>query len=95
MAVAEDDPRLTFIKLDEATIPPGGIIEHHKAKWWCVCPRRGLIFWRPDKKYSWPGAPQCNSNEEVTRRFRERMYPWAELRFLPSAFHRVDPKDYA
>lgn len=86
--VSADDPRLTFVPLEVATVPPKGLIEHLKDQWWTVHPEKGLVFY--DKKVM---APQCNSNESITRRFKE-MYPWAEVRFIPSVFRRINPHDY-
>lgn len=88
IAIAEDDPRLLFVPLEEATVPPPGLIEHLKAMWWAVHPTKGLVFY--DKKTM---SPQCNSNQAISNRLRA-MYPWAEVRFIPSAFRRIDPQDH-
>lgn len=87
-ALAEDDPRLTFKPIEDAVVPPPGLIKHIKDHWWAVHPTRGLVFW--DKKRM---SPQCNSNLAVTTSLA-RMYPWAEVRFIPSVFFRIDPHDY-
>jgi hypothetical protein len=84
--VEENDPRLSFTPLEVAVIPPTGLIEHIKDKWWIVHPTKGVCYFR---KHS----PQCNSNEEVGRRFMV-MYPWAELKFIPSVFRTIEPRDY-
>lgn len=84
----EIDPRLFFVPVAEALIPPAGIIEHLKDHWWIVHPERGLAFW--DKLHK---SPQCNSSESITRRLASA-YPWAEVRFFPSVFRRVKISDY-
>jgi hypothetical protein len=84
--LAEDDPRLSFIALEQATIPPSGFIEHIKDKWWIIHPTKGVCFYKEH-------SPQCNSNEKISKRFLT-IYPWAELRYIPSVFRTVDPRDY-
>ena len=86
--VAENDARLIFVPLEKATVPPPGLIEHIANSWWVVHPEKGVVFW--DKKYM---SPQCNTNELLTKRFAA-MYPWAEVRFIPSVFRRINPQDY-
>lgn len=86
--MTEIDARLIFVPLDKATVPPSGLIEHIKDHWWVVHPDKGLAFW--DKKLM---SPQCNSNEAVTRHLA-RVYPWAEIKFIPSVFRRINPHDY-
>lgn len=93
MAIVErDDPRLKFVLLDKLATPPGGLIEHLKDRYWVVDPERGAVFYRIGKRDGW--APQCNSNESVTKVIVERMHPWAEVVLVPSAFRRIDPQDY-
>lgn len=90
---AEDSNRLEFIPLEAATLAPSGLIEHIKDHWWCVHPKKGVIFFKPHPK--WPGTPQCNANEEIALGICKRLYhPWAEVRFIPSVFRRIRPEDY-
>jgi len=84
--IEADDPRLTFVPLEDATVPPPGIIEHLKDRWWAKHPERGLVYF--DRQF-----PQCNANEGTARRLAE-MYPWAEVVFIPSVFRRINPRDY-
>jgi hypothetical protein len=84
--VEDTDSRLSFVAFDKATTPPKGLIRHIKDHWWVVHPTKGVTFWR---KHS----PQCNSNEEIAKRLA-MMYPWAEVRFMPSVFHTINPNDY-
>ena len=86
--VEADHPRLVFVSVHEAINPPGGLINHIKDSWWVLHPAKGLVFW--DKRSM---SPQCNSNEAVTHGLA-KMYPWAEVKFLPSVFHRIKISDY-
>lgn len=83
------EDRFVFVPIDEAIVPPGGLIEHLKDRWWVVHPEKGVAYF--DKRHK---SPQCNSNETITRRLAQA-YPWAEVRFLPSVFRRINPHDYA
>jgi hypothetical protein len=70
--------RFKFAPLENAAIPPAGMIEHIKDHWWIVHPEMGLALF--EGKYK-----QCNRDEAMTRRLA-RNYPWAEVRQVPSAF---------
>lgn len=85
-----NEDRFKFVPIDEAVVPPSGIIQHFKDHWWIVHPEKGLAFF--DSR-GWL-SPQCNGDERVTRRLAQH-YPWAEVQFIPSAFRRVNPSDYA
>lgn len=89
MPTPEDSPRLFFVPLEEAIVPPRGLIECIKDSWWSVHPTKGLIFW--DKRAR---SPQCNSNEAIARRLQQQLYPWAECKFIPLVFRRIDPREY-
>jgi hypothetical protein len=86
--ITEDDPRLRFVPIETATTPPANLIDHIKDAWWVVHPQKGLVFWDKHR------APQCNRSEDITRRIAGAMYPWAEIRFIPSVFLRINPHDY-
>lgn len=83
VSVSEDDTRLSYIPFDEAVEPMGGTIECRKDRWWIVHPQRGLIIW---KGFS----PQCNHDKGIAERVRDKLYPWAEVRFFPSVFTRTE-----
>jgi len=34
-------------------------------------------------------APQCNSNKELTERVRDKLYPGAEVRFIPLVYGTI------
>jgi hypothetical protein len=89
MAVPEDHPRLVFLSEAEAITPPAGIIVCLKDRWWSVHPTKGLIFW--DKRSM---SPQCNGDELMSRKLTAEMYPWAECKFFPLVFRRINPRDY-
>ena len=82
------DERMVFVSFEKATVPPAGLIEHIKDSWWVTHPEKGVAFF--DKRRQ---SPQCNRNEEIARRIGG-MYPWAEIKFIPSVFRRIDPQDY-
>lgn len=87
MTISED--KFEFVPVEEAIIPPPGLIDHMKDRWWIVHPDKGLAFFKSRGSLS----PQCNGDERITRRLSEA-YPWAEVRFIPSAFRRINPNDY-
>lgn len=86
MADTLTEDRFKFVSLEKATVPPSGLIEHVKDHWWIVHPEKGLAMFKGQFK-------QCNVTEAITRRLAQN-YPWAEVRFVPSAFFPVDPHDY-
>jgi hypothetical protein len=92
MTFQPEDPSLYFVPLETAIVPPPGLINHLKDRWWAIHPEKGLIYYR--RRRSDAGSPQCNFNEAVARSIRDRLYPWAEVLFVPSAFHCIDPQDY-
>lgn len=94
MPVPEDHPNIIYVPLAEACAPPKGFIEHFKDKWWIVHPERGVVMWRVGNKARNMTAPQFNSSEEIARLVQQKMYPWAEVRQIPSVFKKVDPKDW-
>lgn len=87
-----DDPRLVYVPLVEATTPKSGICTCYQDRWWCMDPERGLIFYRASKRDSL--SPQCNSNQAVVDHSIKRMYPWAEVVFIPWVFERINLQDY-
>lgn len=84
----EDSDRLTFVALEVAVEPPPGLIKHIKDHYWIVHPTKGVVFFDKMK------AAQCNVNAEIVRRVLAPMYPWAEVRLIPSVFRPIDPHDY-
>jgi len=90
-AIDKSDPRIAFVPEDQAATPPAGLIEHMKDRWWVTHPVEGLVFYVTRGLHS----PQRNSNETITRHLRDKLYPWAEVKFIPSVFRRINPSDYA
>lgn len=84
------DPRLKFVPEAEAGIPPAGFIEHFKDCYWVVHPEKGLVFWVTSGHLS----PQCNRDESCVKALAERLYPWAEVKLIPSIFRSINPRDY-
>ena len=81
--MSEDDPRLTFIPIEEAKDSPDGLVWCRKNMWWVVHPEKGLVIYM---KHS----PQCNRNKASAEHLMSRMYPWAECRFLECVFTRAE-----
>jgi hypothetical protein len=62
-----------------------------------VHPQRGLVWFCFHKigRHN-PlelASPQCNTNEAIVR-YRLARYHWAEVKFMPSVFRRINPHDY-
>ncbi len=85
--VSADDPRLYFVPLAKATVPPAGLIEHIQDMWWVMHPEKGVVYFGKGR------SAQCNINEGLTRRLAA-MYPWAEIKYIPSVFRSINPNDY-
>ncbi len=79
-----------FVPIETATVPPGGLIEHFRDRWWLVHPERGVAYYVGARGKD--ASPQCNGDEAVARRLFTP--DWAEIRFIPSVFRRIDPHDY-
>lgn len=94
VGLAEDDPRLVFVPIEEAVIPPPGLIDHIKDRWWAHHPTKGLVFYKSGPPKSSFLSPQCNASEEIAKRLLKHMYPWAELKFVPNVFRKINPRDY-
>jgi hypothetical protein len=92
MPIAEDDPRLVFQPFDAE--PPAGLCMHYKNSYWACHSEKGLILWRAHPRET-ALSPQCNTQELVAKMFVQKMYPWAEVRFIPSAFVRSRPQDWS
>lgn len=75
--IDEDDRKLSFVSLEELTTPASGtvLVNHY----WSVHPTKGVIFYM---RYS----PQCNSDERITNKLQPKLYPWAEVQLIPTAY---------
>lgn len=94
-AYTEDDPRLQFVPLAELATPPVGTIEHVTTAWWAVHPDKGAVFWRrteetPSGPWLRGLVPQYNYSKVVASRLFKQMYPWAQIKQIPSAFYRAN-----
>lgn len=83
--VEPDDPRLRFVPIEKVCIAPEGYCIHYKDYWWVYDPKRGLVFWQPTARRT-HRFPQCNKAEGTTRHLAKKLYPWAEIKFVPSVF---------
>lgn len=85
------EDQFRFVPEGVAVVPPNGLLIHYKDYWWVVHPEKGLAFyWRGFGN----GSGQCNQNEAIVRKLAQS-YPWATVKFIPSAFFTIDPRDYA
>ncbi len=97
MAIEPDDPRMVYLP-EADVLKASGHCGVMRDRWFCVHPERGLIFWQPDtrkRKGSLTGAsPQCNSNESISQSIQAKLYPWAEVKFIPMVIVPIDVGDY-
>lgn len=97
-AIAQDDLRLVFMK-EEDVLNATGFCQILKDRWFVIHPgTRELIFWQPEVKRRGKligASPQCNSSENTAKYIRDKMYPWAELKFFERVTCPIDPKDYS
>ena len=68
---------LTRIPVEEAITPRNGMVVMCD-RWWIVLDGCLLFF----KGF----APQCNAVEKIAKSIRDRLYPDADVRFLPLVF---------
>lgn len=80
-------PTLTHMPLDQATADPGeGFWDILVDRWWVHAPGQGLLFYGK--------SPQCNRHEGITRKIAAKLYPDAEIIFLPRVYVPHDCADY-
>ncbi|UXN70929.1 hypothetical protein N8A98_07000 [Devosia neptuniae] len=98
MSYEQDDPRLVYLP-ETNVMDVKGHCDVIRNRWWVVHPERGLIFWQPEtrrRKGQLTGAaPQCNSDETITRRVIAKLYPWAEVKQVPLVLLPISMSDYA
>lgn len=97
MSVDRDDARLVFMPLDNILLA-GGHCDVIRDHWWSYCPDRGLLFWQSDarRKGQLRGAsPQANRSEGTALMLQQKLFPWAELRFVPLVLQSINVGDYA
>ncbi len=100
MTFASDEGDYVFVPLDELISPAGGTFFQHFANcWWTVHPEKGAAFYNRvnasgKRSRSLPGAPQCNSSEEIALQVSAKYHPWAEVRLIESAWVPVSLSDY-
>lgn len=71
---------IVFVPLDVATEPRNG--ECIVDSWWSHVPGRGLLFYRMGTDL----FPQCNGHRDLAERLTAKMYPDAEVLFVPVVF---------
>lgn len=95
--IAQDDLRLVFLR-EEDIMEASGLCQIYKDMWFLVHPgTRELIFWQPDTKRRGKligATPQCNTSETVALKVKERIYPWADIKFFPRVAVPINLGDY-
>lgn len=81
MSISATDPRLLF---NSQHNPQHGAVVF-RGKWWVVDGAGQPLSWKSTIG-SDDYTPQCNSREEITRAIQERLYPWAETKYLDVAY---------
>lgn len=96
--IAQDDLRLVFMK-EEDVLNATGYCQIIRDRWFMVHPgTRELIFWQPEVKRRGKligASPQCNSSENTAKYIRDKMFPWAEIKFFERVACPIDLKDYS
>lgn len=91
------DPRLVFMK-EEDVLSASGFCQILKDRWFVVHKEtKELVFFQLEsrRRGKFSGAsPQCNSNEAIAISLRDRLFPWADIKFFERVVYTVDPKDY-
>ncbi len=78
-----EESLLTCVPVEKATKPfDGGVVLCDR--WWIVR-EECVLFFRGV-------SPQCNANESITLRLRDRLYPGADVRFLPTVYVSQDSR---
>jgi hypothetical protein len=77
-----DDPRLVFMPFAdiEKRSGPSHVI---RDSWWATHPERGLVFYAQGRKTLDNASPQCNRDKRITEMLAGKLYPWAEIKFMP------------
>ena len=71
------------VPIEKAVKPKDGYVVMAD-RWWIVVDEC-ILFYRGY-------APQCNDVKAITESIRDRMYPGAEVRFLPMVFRAQEPQ---
>lgn len=90
--IDKNDKKLNFISIEKATTPFEGAYIM-KDRYWSICPDRGLIFFKPDKRRGY-GSPQCNSQEATAIALNEKLYPWSGVAFIGVVYLEHHCEDY-
>jgi hypothetical protein len=96
--IEQDDPRLVFMK-EEDVLNATGFCQIIKDRWFVVHPEtRSLVFYQSETKRRGKlvgASPQCNASENTAKYIKDKMFPWAELKFFERVACPIDLKDYA
>lgn len=98
--------KMRTFPIDQMTDPRGkGMVQIYEDRWWAVSEREELYFFGTDRS-PW-SSPQCNPNEELSRRINEdrravtdekfkhcELTNYKETRQIPIVFVPVNINDY-
>lgn len=70
---------LVKVPIKEATTPTDGS-RVYANRYWTVMDEC-ILFWRGF-------APQCNSNEDIAKKVRDKLYPECDVRFFEVIYHK-------
>jgi len=99
MEPTEDD--YLFLPVGQAERPDKGVYFQRIADhWWSVHPDKGLVFYNPlntrtgRRRHSYLGAPQCNTDERITRQVGKYAPFPVEVRLVPLVWVQISMHDY-
>lgn len=91
-----DDWRLVY--MPEADIEKAsGICSVMRNHWFMVHPERGLLFYQSNRRRKGQlrgASAQCNADRTVAEHLRQKLWPWAELRFYERVIVPISLGDY-
>ena len=95
--IAEDDPRLVFIPIENAQ-KATGLCDIRDNYWCLVHPTKGIILWQLERKRHGNilgSILQGNRTRSITQMVQQKLYPWAEVQLIERVIIPIDVRDYA
>ena len=75
--------KITKIPIEQILDPPvGQTVDVRGPTWWIVTPDNCVMFCR--------GSPQCNTNQIIVRKMRDKIYKDCDLVLLDKCYIPVD-----
>lgn len=81
--IDKTDNRLVFILEKDIATPVEGSTAMVN-RWWCHVEGRGLLFMKAGGEL----IRQCSTCKQTAQLMRDKMFPWADLVFVPLSFLR-------